>query len=66
MVPNVHHGYAEATPYIMKRRWDYFVRYLAGGLPPTDFQPKSYAEMIKLMYANGPAPELDDIDEPTY
>jgi dipeptidyl-peptidase-4 len=57
MVPNVHHGYAEATPYIMKRRWDYFVRYLAGGIPPTDFQPKPYAEIIKLMYANGPAPE---------
>jgi dipeptidyl-peptidase-4 len=52
MVPNVHHGYAEATPYVMRRRWDYFVQYLAGGVPPTDFQPKSYEEVVKAYYAN--------------
>jgi dipeptidyl aminopeptidase/acylaminoacyl peptidase len=33
-IPNVHHGYAAATPYITRRRWDYFVQYLAGETPP--------------------------------
>jgi dipeptidyl-peptidase-4 len=51
LIPNVHHGYAEATPYVMKRRWDYFVKYLAGGTPAMDFVPKSYEEIVKAYYA---------------
>ena len=51
MIPNVHHGYAAATPYVMKRRWDYFVKYLAGGAPAMDFVPKSYEEVVKAYYA---------------
>ncbi len=51
MIPNVPHGYMAATPYVMKRRWDYFVKYLAGGVPPMDFVPKSYAEIVKAYYA---------------
>jgi dipeptidyl-peptidase-4 len=51
MIPNVHHGYGAATPYVMKRRWDYFVKYLAGGQPAMDFQPKSYEELVKAYYA---------------
>ena len=51
MIPNVPHGYMAATPYVMKRRWDYFVKYLAGGVPPMDFVPKSYAEVVKAYYA---------------
>jgi dipeptidyl-peptidase-4 len=51
LIPNVHHGYAAATPYVMKRRWDYFVKYLAGGTPAMDFVPKSYEEMVKAYYA---------------
>jgi dipeptidyl-peptidase 4 len=51
LIPNVHHGYAEATPYVMKRRWDYFVKYLAGGVPAMDFQPESYEETLKAYYA---------------
>jgi dipeptidyl-peptidase 4 len=51
LIPNVHHGYAEATPYVMRRRWDYFVQYLAGGVPAADFQPKSYEEVVKAYYA---------------
>jgi dipeptidyl-peptidase-4 len=47
MIPNVHHGYGAATQYVMKRRWDYFVKYLAGGQPAMDFQPKSDEERIK-------------------
>jgi hypothetical protein len=37
MIPNAHHGYGAATPYITRRRWDYFVRYLAGGIPPGNY-----------------------------
>ncbi|TAL91307.1 MAG: S9 family peptidase [Rhodanobacter sp.] len=41
-IPNVHHGYAKATPYITRRRWDYFVRYLAGKSPPPQVQLKPW------------------------
>jgi len=41
-IPNVHHGYAAATPYITRRRWDYFVRYLAGNTPPMEYQLKAW------------------------
>jgi dipeptidyl-peptidase-4 len=51
MIPNAHHGYGEATPYVMKRRWDYFVKYLAGGTPAMDFVPKSYEELVRAYYA---------------
>jgi dipeptidyl aminopeptidase/acylaminoacyl peptidase len=51
LIPNVHHGYGEATPYVMKRRWDYFIKYLAGGTPAMDFVPKSYEEIVKAYYA---------------
>jgi hypothetical protein len=28
---------------MMRRRWDYFVRYLAGDLPPNEYQMKPYS-----------------------
>jgi dipeptidyl aminopeptidase/acylaminoacyl peptidase len=37
IIPNVHHGYAAATPYATRRRWDYFVQYLAGDTPPKEY-----------------------------
>ncbi len=40
MIPNAHHGYGEASAYMMRRRWDYFVRNLAGGTPPENFKMK--------------------------
>jgi len=43
MIPNAHHGYEDATPYMTRRRWDYFVRYLAGSTPPHEYQMKPYA-----------------------
>ena len=55
MVPNAHHGYGEQTPYIMRRRWDYFVANLAGGVPPREYKPKSYDEMIRALYGDGPS-----------
>ena len=40
MIPNAGHGYGSATRYVVRRRWDYFVRYLAGGVPPEEYQMK--------------------------
>jgi dipeptidyl-peptidase-4 len=37
MLPNMHHGYAVDSAYVMRRRWDYFVTWLANGKPPVDF-----------------------------
>ncbi|CAM0997340.1 Peptidase S9 [Rhodanobacter sp. Root179] len=42
MIPNAHHGYGEATPYATRRRWDYFVQYLAGNTPPVEYQLKAW------------------------
>ncbi|HVG26530.1 MAG TPA: DPP IV N-terminal domain-containing protein [Acidobacteriaceae bacterium] len=50
MVPNAHHGYGEQTQYIMRRRWDYFVHYLAGGTPPENYQLKSYSDVYRALY----------------
>jgi dipeptidyl aminopeptidase/acylaminoacyl peptidase len=38
IIPNVHHGYGAASNYMMRRRWDYFVRYLLGAEPPKDYE----------------------------
>ncbi len=54
MIPNAKHGYGDATPYVTRRRWDYFLRYLAGGIPPTEYQMKPYAaQQAALARANG-------------
>ncbi len=42
MIPNARHGYEEAAPYAMRKRWDYFVRYLAGGVPPVEYKMAPY------------------------
>jgi len=44
MIPNARHGYDDAAPYVMRRRWDYFVRWLAGGVPPAQYEVKPWAE----------------------
>ena len=36
--PNAHHGYGVDAPYMMRRRWDYFVRWLLGAQPPAQFK----------------------------
>ncbi len=43
MIPNAAHGYGDATPYMTRRRWDYFVRYLQGNTPPLEYQMKQPA-----------------------
>ncbi len=61
MIPNVAHGYAEAAPYMARRRWDYFVRNLAGNTPPKEYQMKSYSAIQEAM-AMGPSDEADQDD----
>ena len=36
--PNARHGYGADGPYMMRRRWDYFVKNLLGAEPPKDYQ----------------------------
>ncbi|UAY56400.1 S9 family peptidase [Arachidicoccus terrestris] len=36
--PNSRHGYGVYSNYMMRRRWDYFVRNLAGKQPPKEFK----------------------------
>jgi dipeptidyl-peptidase-4 len=36
--PNAHHGYGDDAPYMTRRRWDYFVRYLLGATPPPQYE----------------------------
>lgn len=35
--PNARHGYGADSPYMMRRRWDYFVQHLRGEEPPKEF-----------------------------
>ena len=38
--PNSPHGYGPNGPYMMRRRWDYFVKNLMGAEPPHEYQMK--------------------------
>ena len=38
LLPNQRHGYGAESYYMMRRRWDYFVRYLLGAEPPHEFE----------------------------
>ncbi len=49
IIPNVPHGYGYATQYMTRRRWDYFVRYLAGNVPPNEYEMKSPAAAAAAM-----------------
>jgi dipeptidyl aminopeptidase/acylaminoacyl peptidase len=37
MLPNAAHGFGNATYYMMRRRWDYFVQHLMGATPPKEY-----------------------------
>ena len=36
--PNSAHGYGSYSPYMMRRRWDYFVQHLLDATPPKDYK----------------------------
>jgi len=38
MIPNALHGYGAASAYMMRRRWDYFVKHLLGAEPPREYE----------------------------
>ena len=36
--PNSHHGYGQYSLYMMRKRWDYFVKNLLDEVPPKDYE----------------------------
>ncbi|MCD9187117.1 MAG: S9 family peptidase [Pyrinomonadaceae bacterium] len=46
--PNARHGYAADSYYMMRRRWDYFVKHLLGAEPPKEYKlvPKQDPRMM--------------------
>jgi dipeptidyl-peptidase 4 len=40
LLPNQHHGYGAESNYMVRRRWDYFVRWLLNTEPPREFEIK--------------------------
>lgn len=38
--PNSPHGYGKYSPYMMRRRWDYFIQNLKGATPPQEYELK--------------------------
>jgi dipeptidyl aminopeptidase/acylaminoacyl peptidase len=60
LIPNVAHGYGPATQYMTRRRWDYFVRYLAGGIPPNEYEMISGAAVQAVMRGGPGEPNGDD------
>ena len=57
LLPNIPHGYGPDSQYMMRRRWDYFVRYLAGNTPPKEYQMKPYGAAISVVRGG---PDSDD------
>ena len=49
LLPNIRHGYGPDSPYMTRRRWDYFVRYLAGGVPPTEYEMTPFSKVMAVM-----------------
>ncbi len=42
--PNATHGYGADAPYMMRRRWDYFVKNLLGKEPPKEYELHSKSD----------------------
>jgi dipeptidyl aminopeptidase/acylaminoacyl peptidase len=54
LIPNVPHGYMAASQYMMRRRWDYFVHYLAGAVPPKEYEMKPWSA-VQAVIRGGPS-----------
>jgi dipeptidyl-peptidase-4 len=61
LFPNAAHGYAAGAQYMTRRRWDYFVRYLAGATPPNEYEMKPFSA-VQAAQRNGPC-SADAADE---
>jgi dipeptidyl aminopeptidase/acylaminoacyl peptidase len=46
MLPNQPHGYGNMSNYMMRRRWDYFVKYLLGAEPPKEYEIKTITRPV--------------------
>jgi dipeptidyl aminopeptidase/acylaminoacyl peptidase len=55
LFPNAGHGYGAASQYMTRRRWDYFVKYLANATPPHEYAMRDYASTRAAMNGAGPA-----------
>jgi dipeptidyl-peptidase-4 len=53
LIPNVPHGYGPTSQYMTRRRWDYFVRYLAGAIPPNEYEMKPFSA-VQAVQRSGP------------
>ncbi len=42
--PSSAHGYGNYSPYMMRRRWDYFVQYLKGAIAPKEYKMQPHAD----------------------
>jgi len=62
LIPNVPHGYGPASQYMTRRRWDYFVRYLAGAIPPNEYEMKPYSAVQAAQRSGPDAGEGNDED----
>ena len=40
LLPHARHGFGADSYYVMRRRWDYFVKHLLGAEPPAQFELK--------------------------
>ncbi|MDQ3056554.1 MAG: S9 family peptidase, partial [Pseudomonadota bacterium] len=40
LLPHARHGFGADSPYVTRRRWDYFVEHLLGATPPQQYQMK--------------------------
>ena len=40
LLPHARHGFGKDSFYVMRRRWDYFVKHLLGAEPPAQFELK--------------------------
>ncbi|WP_245817765.1 S9 family peptidase [Granulicella rosea] len=63
MIPNVRHAYGPASQYMTRRRWDYFVRYLAGGTPPVEYKMTEF-DPVAAAAAAGPDDAGEDDMQP--
>jgi hypothetical protein len=62
LIPNVAHGYGAASQYMTRRRWDYFVRYLAGAIPPNEYEMKPSSAISAMMRGGPSGPDILDED----
>jgi dipeptidyl aminopeptidase/acylaminoacyl peptidase len=46
MLPNQAHGYGNMSNYMMRRRWDYFVKYLLGAEHPKEYEIKTITRPV--------------------